>query len=558
MIRFARYLTLLPCLLTSALVQAGSIEFSSALYSTSEITTPATITLTRTGTTTGAASVTVTSTGGTAAAGSDYTAVSTTVSWAAGDAASKTVSVAILDDRAVEETETVILSLSAVSGDTIGTQSSTTLNIVDYEQGTLQFSAATYSVAENGGAAALTVNRTNGSNGTVTINYATANGTATSPAFFTAATGTLSFAEGETSKTIPITIIDNSVGQANKSFTVTLSTITGGAVLGTISSATVTIINDDSDFTPGLTKITPNATGITQSDMITLSQASPFNSANSILATINRIPELAIPSLEATQEAANGRVSIVVGDAIYHLYPYTASQASSTTAAIYLNQDQSGRMVTDEGLQINFQPALANFSVLQNALTLMKLTEMKVTKYGNIEIQKNQGPPPLELDDTGKLVINNSYYDRYNLRPSVVSTLAPGGAKQGVFLVPHPNPALSGEVFMQVIYPAGSTLRQQLFTTAPSVGQEFINALLALNGVNTVRFDGYGIISFKFNTRALRMYADFVIRRVDPKTYSTPSPQTGLFGVGDLNGDGTEDFRMVYSTGDEQYFYLLP
>lgn len=111
---------------------------------------------------------------------------------------------------------------------------------------------------------------------------------------------------------------------------------------------------------------------------------------------------------------------------------------------------------------------------------------------------------------------------------------------------------------MQVIYPAGSTLRQQLFTTAPSVGQEFINALLALNGVNTVRFDGYGIISFKFNTRALRMYADFVIRRVDPKTYSTPSPQTGLFGVGDLNGDGTEDFRMVYSTGDEQYFYLLP
>ena len=85
-----------------------------------------------------------------------------------------------------------------------------------------------------------------------------------------------------------------------------------------------------------------------------------------------------------------------------------------------------------------------------------------------------------------------------------------------------------------------------------------ILALLALNGVNTVRFDGYGIISFKFNTRALRMYADFVIRRVDPKTYSTPSPQTGLFGVGDLNGDGTEDFRMVYSTGDEQYFYLLP
>lgn len=558
MTRLTRFFTPFLCLLASAYAQAGSIEFSAAVYSSSEITTPATITLTRTGTTTAAASVQVTSTGGTATAGSDYTAVSATVSWAAGDAASKTVSVAIADDRLVEGTETVTLSLSSVTGDTLGGNSSATLNILDYEQGTLQFSAATYSVAENGGTAVLNVSRTSGSNGAVTVNYATTNGTATSPGFFTAASGTLNFAEGETSKSIGVSIIDNAVGQANKVFTVTLSTITGGALLGTQSSASVTIINDDSDFTPGLTRITPNAAGVTQPELVTLSQASPFNSANSLLATINRIPELAIPSLEATQEAANGRTSIVVGDATYHLYPYSASQASSTTAAIYLNPDQSGRLVTDEGLQINFQPALADFSVLQNALNLMKLTEMAITKYGNLEIQKNQGPPPLELDDSGKLVINNSYYDRYNLRPSVVSTLAPAGAVKGVYLLAHPNPALAGEVYMQIIYPAGSTLRQQLLTTAPANWQEFSNGLLALNGVNTVRSEGNGIVSFKYNTRTLRMYADFIVRRVDPKTYSTPSPKTGLFSVSDLNGDGMDDFRMVYASGDEQYFYLLP
>ena len=73
-----------------------------------------------------------------------------------------------------------------------------------------------------------------------------------------------------------------------------------------------------------------------------------------------------------------------------------------------------------------------------------------------------------------------------------------------------------------------------------------------------MRFEPYGISAFQFNDRTLRMYADFIVRRVDPKTYSGTSPQTGLFGVADLNGDKTEDFKMVYSNGDEQYFYLLP
>lgn len=105
---------------------------------------------------------------------------------------------------------------------------------------------------------------------------------------------------------------------------------------------------------------------------------------------------------------------------------------------------------------------------------------------------------------------------------------------------------------------SGTTLRQQLYTTAPVIGSEYINALLALNGVSNVRFEPYGISAFEFNNRTLCMYADFIVRRVNPTSYSGASPTTGLFGVADLNSDGTEDFKMVYSNGDEQYFYLLP
>ena len=137
--------------------QAGVIEFNATTFSTNEITTPATITLKRTGVTTAAASVLVSSANGTASTPGDYTFTPVTVSWAAGDSANKTVNVTIVDDRVVEGTETVLFSLSAVTGDTIGADSTATLSILDYEQGTLNFASATVSVAENAGTASIVV-----------------------------------------------------------------------------------------------------------------------------------------------------------------------------------------------------------------------------------------------------------------------------------------------------------------------------------------------------------------------------------------------------------------
>jgi hypothetical protein len=79
--------------------------------------------------------------------------------------------------------------------------------------GTLQFAAATYAVAENSGSVNLIVNRVNGSDGTVSINYATANGTATSGSDYTSKSGTLTFGPGVTSQTVSIAIIDDAVAE---------------------------------------------------------------------------------------------------------------------------------------------------------------------------------------------------------------------------------------------------------------------------------------------------------------------------------------------------------
>jgi hypothetical protein len=70
--------------------------------------------------------------------------------------------------------------------------------------GTLQFSSPTYSVAENGVSATITVTRTGGSSGATSVEYFAFAGTATAGSDFIATSGTFSFADSETSKTFSV------------------------------------------------------------------------------------------------------------------------------------------------------------------------------------------------------------------------------------------------------------------------------------------------------------------------------------------------------------------
>lgn len=119
--------------------------------------------------------------------------------------------------------------------------------------GTLQLASASSSVAENGGSVTLTVTRSSGTDGAATVNYATAAGTATAGVDFTATSGSLSWAAGEsTSKTIVVPILNDALVEGNETFTVTLSGATG-ATLGSISSTTVTITDDETSASVGAT-----------------------------------------------------------------------------------------------------------------------------------------------------------------------------------------------------------------------------------------------------------------------------------------------------------------
>lgn len=88
--------------------------------------------------------------------------------------------------------------------------------------------------------ASYTATLSQASSQTISVNYATANGTATAGADYTATIGTLTFAPGVTTQVINIPILNDSLNEADETFTLALSSPTN-AVLGAVTIATTTI-----------------------------------------------------------------------------------------------------------------------------------------------------------------------------------------------------------------------------------------------------------------------------------------------------------------------------
>ena len=184
---------------------------------------------------------------GTATAGNDYSAISGTLTFAPGET-SKTIAVPVARDLVAEATETFALQLSAPSGATLARTSATATIQDDDTVAPPPPTASIGNVSMNEGTsgtttARFTVTLSAAASGPVTVNYATANGTATAGSDYTAKSGTLTFAAGEISKTIDVLVTGDAAVEANETFVVNL-TAASGATLA-MGQATGTIVNDD-------------------------------------------------------------------------------------------------------------------------------------------------------------------------------------------------------------------------------------------------------------------------------------------------------------------------
>lgn len=113
---------------------------------------------------------------------------------------------------------------------------------------TIQFSATAFAVTESTSTVTLTVTRTGNLATAVNVSYATANGTAQAGSDYAAATGFVSFAATQTSKTFLVQILNNAGCESIENLAVSLSSPTAGGALGTPTTATVTIYDDDCSY----------------------------------------------------------------------------------------------------------------------------------------------------------------------------------------------------------------------------------------------------------------------------------------------------------------------
>jgi RHS repeat-associated protein len=173
-----------------------------------------------------------------------FTGTTGTVTFAAGSATA-TVAIQPIADTVTEPNEIVSLTLTSGTSYAVGTSTPVTGTIIDASTlvpGTLAFSSAQFSVRADGTpVAAVTISRKGGSTGAVSATLNLRDGTAQSPSDYSNAPITVSFADGETSKTVTVPVV-RETGQPDKTLQLSLTTPTGGATIAQQNSATLTIL----------------------------------------------------------------------------------------------------------------------------------------------------------------------------------------------------------------------------------------------------------------------------------------------------------------------------
>ncbi len=220
-----------------------AVRFSAAAYKVSQARTRATIVVRRTGSSATTVIVDYKGTDGTAIRGTDYDLDPGTLTFTRG-VTSRSFRVTILPDGVHDGDETVNLSLGTVtlSGAYLSTPSAAVLTITDTAPSRIQLAFADFAAGENDGTATITVTRTGSTSTAVSADWTTVDlASAQDGVNYTASSGTVSIAAGQTKGTFSVPVLSDGASNGNKKVGVQLSNPTGGAALGTLQDATLWI-----------------------------------------------------------------------------------------------------------------------------------------------------------------------------------------------------------------------------------------------------------------------------------------------------------------------------
>jgi parallel beta-helix repeat protein len=239
----------------------GRIQFAQTTFTSPEAGDQgpfAVITLTRTNGAVGTATVLFSTADGTATAGLDYVAVTRTVTFAEGQVV-QVVTIPLLDDNLVEDSETVFLALSEPLGADLGSPSQSVLILVNDDVTSVSVADVAVVEGDAGSTPAVFVVRlSNPSSFPITYAYSTADGTATAGVDYLPTSGLLTFAPGETEKTVPVIVLGNLEQEGDETFFLQIFAVEfgeGGPEIGPLLTRGTCVIVDDDEVTVSIADV---------------------------------------------------------------------------------------------------------------------------------------------------------------------------------------------------------------------------------------------------------------------------------------------------------------
>jgi subtilisin-like proprotein convertase family protein len=202
--------------------------------------------------------------------------------------------------------------------------------------GQVRFTAADYGFDEKDGTKNITVTRAIGSAGTVSVDYATSNGTATGGASCTAGvdyistSGTLTFPDGVTSQTFPITFCNDTTDEPEETINLQLSNPTGGVTIGTPGAAVITLSRTEQYC--GSAPITIPTVGAASVYPSNINVSNLTGTINRVTVTLNNIQHSRPQDVDVLLVGPQGQKFIIMSDVggIVGTNTYTFADAGAT------------------------------------------------------------------------------------------------------------------------------------------------------------------------------------------------------------------------------------
>ena len=259
-----------------------------------------------------------------------------------------TVTITAVDNDMVAAAKEVTVSGTATNGHGVTAPDDVTLAIRDDDMPGLSVADASVAEGDSGGTTmTFTVMLNPAAVAPVTVDWATADGTARAGTDYTAGSGRLTFGVGDSTRTVSVTVTGDDVDEPDETFTVTLSSASGATIAD--AEATGTIRDDDDEPTVTLV-LTPASILESRNRQSTVTATLDHASSEATTVTVSVAP--VSPAVAGDYTLSSNRVLTIAAGA-------TTSTGTVTVTSVNNVVDAPDKTVTVSGTATNSQGVTA-------------------------------------------------------------------------------------------------------------------------------------------------------------------------------------------------------